>query len=99
METSTRRWPLLDRLRAHKGGLVRIRSQLCWYGGRGGWDGVPGRLCVLLDATADPAGVRAAATAHAGPATAVAALLLIDGAPHWVWMAVEDIELLDGGDR
>ena len=69
---------LLDKLQAHKGGLIHIKSQLYWYG-CGGWDNNPGRICLILDTTT----------------TAVAAaFLLIDGQPHWVWVAEEDIELL-----
>ena len=29
----------LEALQSHRGGLVRIKTQLYWYGGRG-WDGV-----------------------------------------------------------
>ena len=88
---------LFERLQAHEGGLVRIRSQLYWYYDRG-WDGVPGRLCLVLDATA--VGVATAAfTVAAARLQGAAALLLVDGAPHWVWVVAKDIELLDGGDR
>ena len=88
---------ILDRLRAHKGGLVQIKTQLYWYGDRG-WDGNPGRLCLVLDATA--VGVATAAfTVAAARLQGAAALLLVDGAPHWVWVVAKDIELLDGGDR
>ena len=56
---------LLDRLHAHRGGLVRIKTQLFWYGGRG-WDRFPGRICLILDvATAYTA------AAHASEAAAV----------------------------
>ena len=91
---------LLDRLQAHKGGLVRIKSELYWYDGRG-WDGVPGRIGLVLDAR--PAGAVSTTTAaisHAAvgvdPATATVAvaLLLVDGAPHWVWATEADVELL-----
>jgi len=78
---------LLDKLQAHKGGLLRLKNQLYWYG-RGGWDNNPGRACLLLDATA-----RAAAFARPS-ASAASAFLLIDGQPHWVWIAEEDVELL-----
>ena len=91
---------LLDRLHTHKGGLVQIKSELFWYDGRG-WDGVPGRIGLVLDAR--PAGAVSTTTA-ATPTAAVAmslvtvavALLLVDGAPHWVWVVAKDIELLDG---
>jgi len=86
----------LESLQAHKGGLICLKTQLFWYGGRG-WDNAPGRICLLLDATA--AGREAAMTAGtAGTAatTAVVAVahLLIDGQPAWIWVAEQDIELL-----
>jgi len=98
---------LLDKLQAHKG-LLQLKTQLYWYG-RGGWDNNPGRICLLLDATCPAAAARvrptataaarrvtaadpAAASATAG--TPTAAFLLIDGQPHWVWIAEEDVELL-----
>jgi hypothetical protein len=98
---------LLDKLQAHKGGLLQLKTQLYWYG-RGGWDNNPGRICLLLDtaATATTPAARAAAraaTAAAGRASlttrrhvapAGAALLLIDSQPHWVWIAEEDVDLL-----
>lgn len=80
---------LLDRLQAHRGGLLLIKTQLFWYDGRG-LDRSPGRVCLVLDATAVAVGV-AATTAGAAP---TAAHLLIDGAPHWVWVAGKDVELL-----
>ena len=76
----------LQELGSHRGGLVRIKTQLFWYDGRG-WDPVVDRVCLLLNT--------AAATARvATTATAAAALLLVDGAPHWVWLAQADVELL-----
>ena len=93
----------LQTLEAHRGGLLHIKSELFWYGERG-WDGARGRICLLLDA--DPAPATAlhglalaakAAGADIDPATfaaAVAVLLLIDGAPHWVWVCQEDVEIL-----
>ena len=94
---------LLEQLQAHKGGLIQLKTQIYWYKGRG-YDGTPGRICLLLDAAllAVGPGRRAhAATAAAalvpaaltGAATE-AALLLIDGQPQWVWVAKEDIEFL-----
>jgi hypothetical protein len=90
---------LLEELVAHKGGLVRIKTQLCWYGGRG-WDGVHDRVCLLLNAavaTTAATGTAAAFTEKAriyGLPAAPAALLLVDGAPHWIWVAQADVELL-----
>jgi hypothetical protein len=42
---------LLDKLQAHKGGLIQLKTQLYWYGGRG-YDNNPGRICLILDAAA-----------------------------------------------
>ncbi len=95
----------LEALRSHRGGLVRIKTQLYWYSRRG-WDGVHDRVCLLLNAdnTATAAIGAAASTKHAPPSaippsirsrsTAAAVLLLVDGAPHWVWVAQADVELL-----
>ena len=85
---------LLDKLQAHKGGLLQLKTQLYWYS-RGGWDNNPGRVCLLLDAA-----THASAIPHAAAGTTwatvrdAAAFLLIDGQPHWVWVAEEDIERL-----
>jgi hypothetical protein len=90
---------LLEELTAHKGGLLLLKTELWWYGGRG-WDGIRGRVCLLMDArdaagTADDvlaAATYAAAVRELRPATA--AFLLVDGEPHWVWVAQADVELL-----
>lgn len=37
-------------LRAHTGGLIHIKRQLFWYDSRN-WDGIPERLCILLNFT------------------------------------------------
>jgi hypothetical protein len=89
----------LEALRSHRGGIVRLKDELLWYGGRG-WDGITGRVCLLLDADHDGFGdasavARHAATAGVGTAgTAACVLLLIDGAPRWVWAGDNDLELL-----
>jgi hypothetical protein len=85
----------LEQLQAHKGGLVRLKTELYWYGSRGR-DGTPGRICLLLDAdaaTATSAHSPAAGTKRITTA-ADTALLLVDGAPHWVWVVEADTELL-----
>jgi len=82
----------LEQLQAHKGGLIQLKSQLYWYDGRGD-DGNPGRVCLILDTVAvgpAPAG----ATTSVRSKTPTAAFLLVDGSPHWVWVAKEDVELL-----
>ena len=75
---------LLETLQAHKGGLICLKTELYWYDRRS-WDGTPGRICLILDATA---------SATAAAEAAAAAFLLIDGQPQWIWLAAEDIELL-----
>ena len=88
---------LLERLQSHKGSLIKLKTELFWYGGRG-WDGNPGRVCLLLDAAATKIAhgstVLQAHTATTAAAFAGAAYLLIDGSPRWVWVADEDVELL-----
>lgn len=95
----------LNNLQSHKGGLIKLKTQLCWNDGRG-WDNNPGRICLLLDAEAAGATSAAAVAATtavsdrlggagAMAATAVA-LLLIDGSPQWVWIAEQDIEVISG---
>jgi len=85
---------LIEALKAHRGGLVLLKTELWWYGGRG-WDGITGRVCLLLDAVAEHHVTRAATTAAAGDCGArIGALLLVDGQPHWVWIAQADVELL-----
>ena len=86
-----------EALRAHRGGLLRLKGELYWYGGRG-WDGTPDRICLVLD-TAARSDADAALAALIRPtvllrAPTFAALLLIDGCPHWVWIAPEDVEIL-----
>jgi len=82
----------LEQLQTHKGGLIQLKSQLYWYGGRG-YDGNPGRVCLILDAVADSP-IPAAVTTSVRSKTPTAAFLLVDGSPHWVWVAKEDVELL-----
>lgn len=89
----------LETLQSHKGGLIRLKTELYWYDGRG-YDRSPGRICLILDAA--PATTATAATTTTVPAAAaaarvaarVAALLLIDGSPQRVWMDEADIEIL-----
>ena len=76
---------LLETLQAHKGSLIRLKTQLYWHNGRG-YDGTPGRICLILDAAAPYPRAAAAAT--------TTALLLIDGQLQWLWAAKEDVELL-----
>ena len=91
---------LLETLQAHKGSLIRLKTQLYWHDGRG-YDGTPGRICLILDAAAPYPRAAAAATTTAATsasrsaaAAITAALLLIDGQLQWIWVAKEDVELL-----
>ena len=88
----------LETLQTHKGSLIRLKTGLYWYGGRGGYDGNPGRICLLLDVSAaervvvdaDRPAARTSTNAHTD-----AAYLLIDGSPHWVWVAEVDVEVIN----
>jgi hypothetical protein len=94
----------LERIQAHKGGLLKIKTELYWYG-QGRYDGNPGRTCLILDdalaaqsTLADlPAVFAAAATGcpHLVEIVAnTAVYLLIDGQPQWIWVDEGDVELL-----
>jgi len=86
----------LQRLQAHKGGLIRLKTGLYWYDGVR--NEIVDRICLLLDATT----VAAAATTVAAPAFPAndrwraAALLLIDGSPQWIWIIEADVEVING---
>jgi len=86
---------LIEALQSHRGGLVRIKSDLFWYDSRG-WDGTRGRICLLMDADDNAPDRRFAAARTTAPALsgATVALLLVDGQPHWVWVGADDLELL-----
>jgi len=88
------------RLQSHKGGLLRLRTQLLWYNSLV-LDANPGRVCLLLDAATAPPTPQPDGTAfglHVGVepprARPLAALLLVDGQPRWIWVAEEDVEVL-----
>jgi hypothetical protein len=88
----------LDKLCAHKDGLIQLETELYWYGGRG-YDGNPGQVCLLLDAVRR-LGQRVDARSRTRSDTVRAftdgaiANLLIDGTPQWVWINEKDVELL-----
>ena len=89
---------LLEQLQSHRGGLIRLKTQLYWYDGVR--NEIVGRICLLLD-VADQAEFSAAAQDFAARnATATAdglavALLLIEGQPQWIWLAEKDVEVID----
>jgi len=96
----------LEQLQAHEGGLVRLKTELYWYDGRG-YDNTPGRICLILDAATAARSIVEAASATAATAAATTAAaardyargaarayLLIDGRPQWIWIVEKDVELL-----
>lgn len=96
---------LLEKLQSHKGGLLRLKSDLSWYDGRvygRVYDNIPSRICLLLDAAdpaADPLTHAAVADLTAAGAWVVGARyigvhLLIDGSHRWVWVTEEDVEVI-----
>ena len=90
----------LNRLQPHKGGLIRLKTELYWYGGRG-LDGNPGRVCLLFNAAkifkdahtigGTPVSCR---TVNCEVRKPILAYLLLDGSPHWVWIVEQDVEIL-----
>lgn len=87
---------LLETLRAHRGCLVRIKTDLYWYLGSGrqrGNDGVPGRVCLLLDADTHAPVIATVCRSHA--LQVPAALLLVDGQPCWIWVDESSLEIID----
>jgi len=89
----------LEQLQSHKGGLLQLKTQLYWYGARG-WDNTPGRICLILNATAVRSNTAATVTtttttAAAAVRSTATTLLLIDGSPQWIWIAEQDTEVLN----
>jgi hypothetical protein len=91
----------LDKLTAHVGGLVRLKTDLYWYNTRSR-DGIEGRVFLLLDAAGTYVTGRrtiglAARTLHGprNPSDDLAhALLLIDDQAKWIWTSIEDVEFI-----
>jgi len=93
----------LKQFQAHKGGLLKIKTQLYWYA-KGRHDGNPGRVCLILDVHAgrqvDHLDVEASGAANAQAESdgkkvnSVDAFLLVDGVPRWIWLSEADVELL-----
>ena len=86
----------LETVRAHRDGLVLLKTQLWWYTHQH-WDNNPGRICIILDAhhgRYTPECALSARTYHAHhPPRRIAVRLLIDGSPCWIWVDEQDVEL------
>ena len=89
----------LDKLKPHKGGLIKLKTQLFWYGDRS-YDKNSGRICLLLDVVSShphalsPRAAASSCNTNGVDGFTAIALLLIDGKPQWVWIAEQDIDLL-----
>ena len=96
---------LFDNLKAHIGGLICIKTDLCWYDSDV-WDGIEGRICLLLDVL-DPFNdprFNGPFPVHAGTPTSslkspVAGLLLINSTSIWVWLDEAAVDVNPGGDQ
>lgn len=91
----------IEQLKAHVGGLIRIKTELYWYK-EGKWDRAHERVYLLLDvldhAVADARWSEVAAASAAGDVGDVrereGVLLFIDGNPKWIWVYSGAVELL-----
>ena len=85
-------------LQSHKGGLIRLKTQLFWYGGRG-YDKNPGRICLILDVPTHQGDAARTSTARgrllsAATGTTAGACLLIEEVPQLIWLVEEDVEFI-----
>lgn len=96
----------LDQLHSHVGCLVRLKTELYWYGSDS-WDRVKERICLLLEVgdsleCPPPLGspvlrnvdatVRIPHPDESIPCAAT--LLFIDGSPRMIWISKRDVELI-----
>ena len=89
---------LLERLQTHKGSLIRLKTQLFWYGGRG-YDKNPGRICLILDVPTHQGEAARTAVARgrllrASSGTTAGACLLIEEVQQLIWLVEEDVEFI-----
>lgn len=82
----------LEKIQAHKCGLIRLKGDLYWYSR--GWDESPDRIFLVLDTAARPPLGRCSAEQQGVDKHGIAALLLLDGSPHWVWISEYETEIL-----
>jgi hypothetical protein len=88
----------LQLLQSHKGSLIRLKTQLFWYGGRG-YDKNPGRICLILDVPTHQSDAALTATARgrqiiAARSRTAGACLLIEEVPQLIWLVEEDVEFI-----
>jgi hypothetical protein len=83
----------IEQLKAHIGGIVRLKTDLFWYDSRN-WDGIEGRICILLDATINPPDGTRVDAASSIIAAEAAMFLLVDSSTKWVWASKEDVEFI-----
>ena len=90
----------LSKLKAHVGGLIRIKTELYWHEA-GKWDEASEKIYLLLDALNDSDGFTADGSAVTDPAPLrptdpepAAVLLFIDGAPKWIWAYESSMEFV-----
>ena len=93
-----------ERLRVHRGGLVRLRADHWWFcvGMEGeGYSGMSGTVCLIFDAVEGRKRRRShveacgGGTAKGGDTDCNAeVLLLIEGAPRWIRIEENDLEIL-----
>ena len=93
-----------ERLRVHRGGLVRLRANLWWFDAgmeKWGSNRMTEAVCIILDAVeaGEGCGIHVEAcgggTAKGGDTDCNAeVLLLIEGAPRWIRLEENDLEIL-----
>ena len=79
----------IERFKAHKGGLIQLKTALYWYGGYRQTS--PGEVCLLLDA----GGMERTVATQAPAAYPTSILILIEEKPQWILVVEADIEMID----
>jgi hypothetical protein len=80
----------LEKLRNHIGELIHLKTELFWYDTIV-WDGIEGRVCLLLDAQEFDPDPAEACTCGSSDATV---LLFMDGSPKWVIICEDAVEFI-----
>jgi len=81
----------IERFKAHKGGLIQLKTALYWYGSYRQTS--PGEVCLLLDAGGMERTV--ATAAYAAPAAyPTSILILIEEKPQWILVVEADVEMI-----